>query len=105
MFNGEKQTRGANGQFGGKKLVAEVEDVAEAVADLGREIIDVAETGIKTINERINSAKPGEFVILDGPFDYPAGITNKRTGYALLAIAVVIVIAVLALTGCISVRH
>jgi hypothetical protein len=105
MFNPDKQTRAANGQFGKKTVVAEVEDVAEAVLEVGREIVDVVEAGYKTINQRINDAKPGEIVILDGPFDYPKGVTNKRTGWIILAIGLAVAVGLFLLTGCISVRH
>jgi hypothetical protein len=92
MFNPDKQTRGANGRFGAKKVEAEIEDVAEAVVAVGREVVEAVEASYKSINEQINSAgvKPGQFVVID-PFDY--GVTNRRTGYVLLAIAVLAIIA------------
>lgn len=85
MFNPEKQARGANGKFGGK-AVAEVEAVAKEVAQ-------VVPATIKGINEAINT-KHGQIHIIHDPFDYPAGVTNKRTGWLILAaVLIALVIA------------
>jgi hypothetical protein len=75
--------------------------VGEAIMDLGREAVEVVDASIKTLNDRINAARAGEYVIVE----FERGVTNKRTGWIILAIGLAVAVGLFLLTGCISVRH
>lgn len=93
MYNPEKQARAPGGKFGGK--------VAEVVETVGEKAIEAATMVERAAEPVVEQAL--EYADDYLPFDGPTRTKANVVGWALLAIAVVIVVALL--TGCVSLRH